>query len=72
MKIEPANFTMGYGVECPDCHGINTYKYNSDTTSFANNGIGVVNTSHHCEDCDKSFRLHTNFTYSITEQQTGY
>jgi len=71
MKIESTNFTMGNGVECPDCHGINTYKYNSDTTNF-NHGRGVINESHHCKNCDRGFKVHTNFTYQITEQQTGY
>ena len=64
MKIESINFTMDNEIECPDCHKTNTYKYDSDTTTF-NHGRGVVNTTHHCKDCDSSFRLHTNFTDQI-------
>lgn len=71
MKIESNNFTMGNGLECPDCHGINTYKYDSDNTVF-NDGRGVINTDHYCEYCKKKFRLHTVFKYQIIEQQTGY
>lgn len=72
MKIKPINFTMGDKVECPDCQGTNTYMYDRDTANFHYTGIGHINTDHHCKDCNRNFRLHTNFKYQITEQQTGY
>ena len=71
MKIDPVNFTMDDGVECPDCHSTDTYQYDRDTTTF-NNGRGVINTGHYCRGCDSRFKLHTNFQYQITEQVTGY
>jgi len=71
MKLNTTYFTLDSPIPCLHCNSINTYKYSSDATTF-NQGRGVVNTDHHCNNCDSNFRVHTNFKYWITEQETCY
>lgn len=52
---------------CPYCGSEDCYEYCTDEIGFDSDGTGHYYVDCHCTDCNKNFRLCTEFEYSVTK-----
>lgn len=57
-------------MRCPDCDSEDCYSYDTDEIEFDVGGTGHYYVDCHCRNCGNTFRLYTEFEYSITKAYT--